>query len=245
MFGAHYPQLLQHIARAQPFLAQQVAGNVRRNFQHASTIRIFLDRDPETVMGTRGVLLKLVRAEMKRSKKFERLCFFLKGGEGTSAAQPIDEPPLKVRNEPQISVQSMNFDDLDEEDWPSRDSFRVDTDFSNVTIESSCATESERETIVSTSSSTSSRRSSILREPLEKTEKAEKAGEKVRELTQQIAEMNKALTKIQAMCAANPTQQQEPVVRESATTKLPNDSKIELMTAPTKDLVVDTIQSWA
>ena len=40
---------------------------------------------------------------MKRSKKFERLRFVLKGGEGTSAAQPIDEPPLKVKNEPQMS----------------------------------------------------------------------------------------------------------------------------------------------
>ena len=29
---------------------------------------------------------------MKPSEKFQRLCFFLKGGEGTSAAQPIDEP---------------------------------------------------------------------------------------------------------------------------------------------------------
>ena len=38
-------------------------------------------------------------------------------------------------------------------------------------------------------------------------------------------------------------QQQEPVVLESATTKLLNDTKIELMTAPTKDLVVDTISS--
>ena len=156
----------------------------------------------------------------------------MKGEEGTSAAQPYDEPPLKVRNEPQISVQSTNFDDLDEEDWPSRDSFRVDSDFSKVTKESSRATKSERETTVSTSSSTSSGRSYFFREPLEKTEKAEKAEEKVRELTQQIAEMNEALTQIQAMCATNPMQQQEPVVREIATTKLPNDSKIELMTAP-------------
>ena len=29
---------------------------------------------------------------MKPSEKFQRLCFLLKGGEGTSAAQPIDEP---------------------------------------------------------------------------------------------------------------------------------------------------------
>ena len=175
---------------------------------------------------------------MKRSKKFERLRFFLKGGEGTSAAQTIDELPLKVRNEPQMSDQSTNFDDLDEEDWPSRDSFRVDSNFSDVTIKSSRATASERDTIISTSSSTSSRRSSIHRALLEKIEKDDA---RIRELTQQIAEMNKALTQIQAMCATNPMQQQEPMVRESATTKLPNDSKIELMTAPSKELVVHNV----
>ena len=32
------------------------------------------------------------KAGMEPSKKFQRLCFLLKGGEGTSAAQPTDEP---------------------------------------------------------------------------------------------------------------------------------------------------------
>ena len=137
---------------------------------------------------------------MKRSKKLERLCFFLEGAEGTSAAQPIDEPPLKVKNEPQMSEQSTKFHDLDEEHWLSRDSFRVDSEFSDVTIGSSRATESERETIISTSNSTSSRRSYNFRELLEKTEKAEEAAGKVRELTQRTAEMNKTLTQMQAMC---------------------------------------------
>ena len=36
---------------------------------------------------------------MKPSENFQRLCFFLKGGEGTSAAQPIDEPaPISSNN---------------------------------------------------------------------------------------------------------------------------------------------------
>ena len=166
------------------------------------------------------------------------------GGEGTSAAQPIDEPSLKVKNEPQKSDQSSNFDELVEEDWPSRDSFRIDPDFSNVTIESSRATKSERQTIVSTPSSTSSRRSSFHRALFEKTEKAEKAEGKVRELTQQIAEMNKALTQMQAMCATTPSYQQEPVFLKSVTTKLSNDSKVEPMTAPTIDEVADAI-SWS
>ena len=164
---------------------------------------------------------------MKRSKKVERHCFFFKGEEGTSAAQPIDELSLKVKNEPQMSDQSTNSDDLDEEDWPSRDSFRVDSDFSEITVSSPRATESERETIISTSSSTSSRRSSVHRTH---------ADAKLRELPQQIAEMNKALTQMQAMCATIPMQQQDLMALESATTQLPNNSK---RTAPTRDLVVD------
>ena len=46
---------------------------------------------------------------------------------------------------------------------------------------------------------------------------------------------------MQAMCVTIPMQQQEPVVLESPTTKLPNDTKIEPMTEATKDLVVDTL----
>ena len=38
------------------------------------------------------VLWTTSNAGMKPSEKFQRLCFLLKGGEGTSAAQPIDEP---------------------------------------------------------------------------------------------------------------------------------------------------------
>ena len=176
---------------------------------------------------------------MKRSKKFERLRFFLKGVEGTSAAQPIDEPLLKVNNEPKCQI-----DQRVSMIWtrrPSRDSFRVDSDFSDLTIGSSRATESERETILSTSSSTLSRRSYIHRELLEKTKKADKAEGRVRELTQQTAEMNKALTQMQAMCATTPSHQQKPVFHKSVTTKLSNDTMVEPMTAPTIDEVADAI----
>ena len=76
---------------------------------------------------------------------------------------------------------------------------------------------------------------------MEKTEKAEKAEGKVRELTQQIAEMNKALTQMQAMCATTPSRQQEPVFLKSVTTILSNDTKVEPMTAPTIDEVADAI----
>ena len=46
---------------------------------------------------------------------------------------------------------------------------------------------------------------------------------------------------MQPMFATIPMRRQEPVVLKRATTKLPNDTKIEPMTAPTKDLVVNTV----
>ena len=42
------------------------------------------------------------------------------------------------------------------------------------------------------------------------------------------------------MSATIPMHRQEPVLLKSATTKLPNDTKMEQMTAPTNDWVVDT-----
>ena len=44
------------------------------------------------VFSARDALWSTSNAGMKPSKKFQRLCYLLKGGEGTRAAQPIDEP---------------------------------------------------------------------------------------------------------------------------------------------------------
>ena len=70
---------------------------------------------------------------LRLRKKFQRLRFFLKRGEGTSAAQPNDEPALIVEDESQMTDRSTNLDDLNDEDWPSQDSFRVDSDCSDLT----------------------------------------------------------------------------------------------------------------
>ena len=52
--------------------------------------------DPEqcksSVLSACDALCTTSNAGMKPSENFQRLCFLLKGGEGTSAAQPIDEP---------------------------------------------------------------------------------------------------------------------------------------------------------
>ena len=71
----------------------------------------------------------------------------------------------------------------------------------------------------------------------------EKPEAKNRRLTRQNAEMKgpaQVLTQKRAECAANPLRQEEPVVLESATTKLPADTKVELMRAPTHDMGLDT-----
>ena len=136
---------------------------------------------------------------------------------------------VKLKNEPQVTDRLTDFNDLNEEDWPSQVSFIVDSDFSDTTIGSSRATESERETIISSSSSTSSRSSSIHRATFEANEA-------------KVAEMDNALARVieqvQAMSAATPSQPQKPVVLESAKSKLPHITRIEPMTAPTKVMMV-------
>ena len=102
---------------------------------------------------------------LKRSERFERLLLYFERGGVTSAEEWIDEPAVKVKNEPQKSDRSAELDDLNEKDCPSQDSFKVDSDFSDLTLSSFRSTESEGETLISCSSSTSSRRSAIDRAP--------------------------------------------------------------------------------
>ena len=72
------------------------------------------------------------KAEMKRWKVFHRLRSFFKGGARASAAQPIDEPVVKVKNGKQMLDEhdrSMKLEDLNLEDWPLEDSFKVVSTF--------------------------------------------------------------------------------------------------------------------
>ena len=162
---------------------------------------------------------------MKRSKKFELFRVLYVGGWGTSATQSIDETPVKVENEPQMTDQSTILNNLNEEDWPSQDGFRVGSCFSDLTKGSSQATESEREMTVSSSISTSSRRSSVQGTRFEANEA------KMAEMDYVLPRM---LTQIQTISAPIPLHQQKPAVLESAINKLPNNLKLEPMTAPTK-----------
>ena len=52
-----------------------------------------------------------------------------RGGGGTSAAKSVAEPPMEVKNEPQITDQTTTLDDLNVEDWPLEYRFKVVSDF--------------------------------------------------------------------------------------------------------------------
>ena len=66
----------------------------------------------------------------------------------------------------------------------------------------------------------------------------EKAKAKIWELTQQIFEMNEALTQMQAMCATIPMHQQELLVLKNATDIISNDI-LESVIPPARDMGVD------
>ena len=137
------------------------------------------------------------------------------------------------------------MDDLNEEDWPSQYSFRVDSDFENLKIGSSHPTKSEREAIVPTSSSTSSRRSSVHKAVLEKAE----TKREVTQLTQQLAEMHNLLaqmvqivTEKRVTSAAMSIPWQKTTNSANATIiTISNDAKVEPMTLPTKVMGMDPI----
>ena len=56
------------------------------------TSKLGAEQFKSAVLCAWDVLWTTSNTGMKPSEKFQRLCFLLKGGEGTSAAQPIDEP---------------------------------------------------------------------------------------------------------------------------------------------------------
>ena len=63
------------------------------------------------VLSARDALWTTSNAGMKPSKKFQRLCFLLKGGEGASAAQPIDEPASISSNNATMGVRGGLLED--------------------------------------------------------------------------------------------------------------------------------------
>ena len=113
-------------------------------------------------LDTLAILVKQLEASkagMKRWKVFRRLRSFFKGKEGVSAAQPIDVHDVQPQNESQMVDEhdrSTKLDDLNMEDWPLEDNFKIVSDFLDSMPSDTQDTEPERSIRTASPSSVSS-----------------------------------------------------------------------------------------
>ena len=99
------------------------------------------------------------KAEMQRWKVFHRLRSFFKGEEGVSAAQPMDVHDVQPQNESQMLDEhdrSTKLEDLNLEDWPLEDRFKLVSDFLDSMPSNAQDTEPERSIRTANPSSVSS-----------------------------------------------------------------------------------------
>ena len=172
---------------------------------------------------------------------------FFKGEEGVSAAPPIAEPVLKTECESQMVDEhdrSTKLEYLNLEYWPLEDSFKLVSDFLDSMPFNSQDTEPDMSIKTSSPRSVSSSRMSFLHETSSQTCQA--VNQKLETLEQQMDELSILLTQIdlrrEKLLARALAQLQSISVAvqfESATINIPNDSKVEPMTPPTKDMGVD------
>ena len=136
---------------------------------------------------------------------------------------------------------STKLEDLNVEDWLSENSFNVVSDFLGSMPGNSRVIEPEMNLRASSPSSVSSSRMSFLNETSFQSYQA--VNQKLETLMQQMDELSilltqsdlrrekflpRALAQLQSISAA--------VLFESATISIPNDSEVEPMTPPTKDM---------
>ena len=96
---------------------------------------------------------------MKRWKVFHCFRSFFKGEEGVNAAQPMDVHDVQPQNESQMVDEhdrSTKLDDLNLEDWPLEDSFKIVSDFLDLMPSNTQDTEPERSIRTASPSSVSS-----------------------------------------------------------------------------------------
>ena len=113
--------------------------------------------------------LEACKAEMKRLKVFRRLRSFFKGKEGVSAAQPMDVHDVQPQNESQMVDEhdrSTKLDDLNLEDWPLEDSFKIVSDFLDSMPSNTQNTEPDRSIRTASPSSVSSSANHLAKKPV-------------------------------------------------------------------------------
>ena len=177
-------------------------------------------------------------------KVLHRLLSFFKGGEGISAAQLIAEPVLKAESESQMADEhdrSRELDDLNVEDWPLENRFNFVANFLDSMAGNSRVTEPGRIIRASSLSSVSSSRLCSLHETSIQTyqtlnQKVETLEQQMNEISVFLAQSDLRREKLLARALAQLQSLSVAVHFESATINIPNDSEVEPMTPPTKDM---------
>ena len=203
---------------------------------------------------THVVLVKqfgISKAEMKRWKVFRRLRFFLKGEEGVSAAQPKNVHDVQPQNESQMVDEhdrSTELDDLNLEDWPLEDSFKIVSNFLDSMPSNTQDTEPER-TIrtASPSSVSSSDRSSRQKTTIQIYQKQDQQLEALEQqmdeisilLVQSEIRREKLLARVLAQMQSINADVQ--IHLRSATVNISNDAEAKPMAQPTKVMGFDPI----
>ena len=195
--------------------------------------------------------LEASKAEMKRWKVFHRLRSFFKREEGVSAAQPMDVHDVQPQNESQMVDEhdrSTKLDDLNLEDWPLEDSFKIVSDFLDSMPCNFQSTEQQISIKTSSPSSVSSSKEFSLHET--SIQIYQKQDQQLETLEQQIDEISilmaqsglrreKMLTRVLAQMQSINADVQ--IHLRSATINFPSDAEAEPMKPPTKDMGVDPI----
>ena len=182
-------------------------------------------------------------------KVLDRFRSVFKGEQGVSAAPPIAKPVVRSECESQIVdeyVRSTKLEDLNLENWPLEDSFKLVSIFLDSKPYNSQDTEPEMSIKNSSPSSVSSSKGFSLHET--SIQIYQKQDQQLEALEQQMDEISVllaqsglrrekllagALEQLQSTSAA--------VHFESATINIPNDSEVEPMTPRTKDMGVDPV----
>ena len=191
------------------------------------------------------------KAEMKHWKVFHRLRSFFKGEEGVRAAQPMDVHDVQPENEFQMVDEHdrlTKLDDLNLEDWPLEDSFKIVFDFLDSMPSNTQDTEPERSlSTASPSSVSSSDRSSRQKTTIQIYQKQD---QQLEALEQQMDEISVLLAQSglrRETLLARVLAQMLSIIADvqihlrSATINIPSDAESELMTPPTKDMGLDPI----
>ena len=195
--------------------------------------------------------LEASKAEMNCWKVFQRLRSFFKGEEGVSAAQAMNVHDVQPQNESQMVDEhdrSTKLDDLNLEDWPLEDSFKIVSGFIDSMPSNTPDTEPQRSVrTASPSSVSSSDRSSRQKTTIQIYQKQD----------QQLEALEQRMDEISVLLAQSGLRREKLLARmlaqmqsinadvqihlRSATINIPSDAEAEPMTPPTKDMRVDPI----